>query len=83
MQWPRSLDLAQTLPIFAPCIQSRADALANLPNLGKVVSRKGMRPFGNEAGRANRQPSSVKPKEGFLCRQTRQTFFQTTLSSLA
>lgn len=24
-----------------PCIQRGADALANLPNLGKVVSRKG------------------------------------------
>src|SRR2546430_14978888 len=26
-----------------------------------------MRPFGNETGRANRQPSSVKPMEGLLC----------------
>jgi hypothetical protein len=35
------------------CIQRGADALANLPNLGKVVSRKGDAAFGNEAGRAN------------------------------
>jgi hypothetical protein len=27
------------------CIKRRADALANLPNLGKVDSRKGMRPL--------------------------------------
>ena len=38
---------------------SGADALANLPNLGKVVTRKGMRPFGNKAGRADCQHSSV------------------------
>ena len=34
---------------------------------GQGGSRKGMRPFGNETGRANRQPSLVIPTEGFLC----------------
>jgi hypothetical protein len=34
------------------CIQSRADALANLPNLGKVVPARGCGHFGNETGRA-------------------------------
>jgi hypothetical protein len=31
---------------------------------------KGMRPFGNQPGRASCQPSSVNPKEGFACRRT-------------
>jgi hypothetical protein len=32
-----------------------------------------MRPFGNETGRANRQPSSVKPMEGLLMSKKRET----------
>src|SRR6516164_6247253 len=40
---------------------------------GQGGSRKGMRPFGNETGRANRQPSSVKPMEGLLMSKKRET----------
>jgi hypothetical protein len=32
------------------CIKSGADALANLPNLGKVVPARGCGHFGNETG---------------------------------
>jgi hypothetical protein len=45
------------------CHQSRADALANLPSQGG--SRKGMRSFGNETGRAM-SLSSVKRWRVFL-----------------
>src|SRR5262249_37862272 len=37
---------------------------------GQGGSRKGMRPFGNETGRADRQPSSVKPMEGIFMSDT-------------
>jgi hypothetical protein len=39
--------------LFCICIKSGADALANLPNLGKVVPARGCGHFGNETGRAN------------------------------
>jgi len=38
--------------LFCLCIKSGADALANLPNLGKVVPARGCGHFGNETGRA-------------------------------
>jgi hypothetical protein len=38
--------------VFCICIKSGADALANLPNLGKVVPGRGCGHFGNETGRA-------------------------------
>ena len=54
---------------IAKCIQSRADALANLlPEQGG--SRKGMRPLGNETGRAKVSPP-VKPTEGFYVEEKR------------
>jgi hypothetical protein len=37
--------------VFCICIKSGADALANLPNLGKVVPGRGCGHFGNETGR--------------------------------
>jgi hypothetical protein len=42
---------------YSRCIKRRADALANLPNLGKVVFPPGRcGHFGNETGRANVSP---------------------------
>jgi hypothetical protein len=38
--------------LFCICIKSGADALANLPNQGKVVPARGCGHFGNETGRA-------------------------------
>jgi hypothetical protein len=43
-------DLLQAICYSFGCIKRRADALANLPNLGKVDSRKGMRPLRQRNG---------------------------------
>ena len=62
------LDLRWHGPTLGTCIKSRADALANLPNPGKVVSRKG--DAANSATKRVARMSALlgKPKEGFLCR---------------
>jgi hypothetical protein len=54
--------------LYWTCIKRRADALANLPNPGKVVSRKG--DAANSATKRIARMSALlgKPKEGFLCR---------------
>ena len=49
------------------CIKSGADALANLPNLGKVVPARGCGHFGNETGRANVSPPRRNRRRVFLC----------------
>ena len=55
------------------CIRSGADALTNLPNLGKVVPARGCGHFGNETGRTLIvSPPRMKPTEGFLCQNTNQ-----------
>ena len=44
--------LSNRVEYYGVCIKSGADALANLPNLGKVVPARGCGHFGNETGRA-------------------------------
>jgi hypothetical protein len=59
-------------------IKRRAVALANLPNLGKVVPARGCGQFGNETGRTSCQPSSVEPMEGFSMSTNRKKLPLTT-----
>jgi hypothetical protein len=56
--------------VYLKCIKSRADALANLPNLGKVVPARGCGHFGNETGRTNCQASSDETDGGFFMPET-------------
>jgi hypothetical protein len=57
-------DLLQAMCYTSGCIKRRADALANLPNLGKVDSRKGMRPLRQR--KVATQPSSDQTDGGIF-----------------